>query len=59
MVPGVGHGTLNYGCLPGIVAQFIEQADAEGIDDSCIYELRRPPFFYSTAGPVAAATSDD
>lgn len=59
VVPGVGHGTLTYGCLPGIVAQFIERADAEGIDESCIYELRRPPFFYSTAGPVAAATSDD
>jgi pimeloyl-ACP methyl ester carboxylesterase len=59
VVPGVGHGTLTYGCLPGIVAQFIERVDAEGIDESCIYELRRPPFFYSMAGPVARDSVDD
>jgi pimeloyl-ACP methyl ester carboxylesterase len=51
VVPGVGHGTWNRGCVPRLMAEFVERGDLEGLDPSCTQRLHRPPFFVSFAGP--------
>ena len=51
MVPGVGHGTLTYGCVSRIMAAFIDQGSAADLDVDCLQKLRRPPFFNSYTGP--------
>jgi len=50
-VPGVGHGVTQQGCVPDLVAQFIDTARVSGLDGGCAQTLRRPPFFASFAGP--------
>ena len=52
IVPGVGHGT-NYGCVPKLMAQFIDEADATGLDAACVDKLQRPSFFTTSLGPEA------
>ena len=56
VVPGVGHGATHYGCVPQLMAEFIDTGHADNLDVSCVEELRRPPFFHSFIGPQSAAT---
>ena len=56
VVPGVGHGTMAAGCVPDLMAEFIEQGSAEGLDVACVEEIDRPRFFDSTLGPGTAET---
>src|SRR5471030_1878628 len=51
-VPGVGHGATAEGCLPQLIAQFLDKADPKALDASCLTPLKRPPFFVSFAGPT-------
>ena len=51
IVPGAGHITLLRGCVPQLVATFIEAASVGAIDPSCVGQLSRPPFFTSYTGP--------
>ena len=51
VVPGVAHGTSVRGCVPSLVADFIAQGSADGLDAECVANLRRAPFFVSPAGP--------
>lgn len=51
VVPGFGHGMIAYGCAPRLVAQFIRDGNASGLDPACLEELQPPPFFVSFAGP--------
>ena len=51
VVPGVGHGTLAYGCVPKLMAQFIDEGSAENLDVDCVQKLHRPLFFNSFTGP--------
>ena len=57
VVPGVGHGT-NYGCVPKLMAQFIDDADATALDASCVDKLVRPAFFTNSLGPEPHVTED-
>ncbi len=57
VVPGVGHGTTSYGCVPKLIAEFIDAASADSLDAECVQTLRRPPFFTSYTGPSTNATS--
>ena len=50
-VPGVGHGTMGAGCVPDLMAVFIEQGSAETLDVACVERIERPRFFDSTLGP--------
>ena len=50
VVSGAGHGTLAVGCVPKVVASFIEQPGAD-VDSSCLDRLGRPPFFVDALGP--------
>ncbi len=55
VVPGAGHGTTASGCVPKLTSQFLDRADAKQLDDSCLRQLRRPPFFVNHSGPTGAA----
>jgi len=47
---GQGHGTLMAGCMPRLVGQFIERADAKSLDTSCLDTLSDVPAFTSFNG---------
>jgi len=55
VVPGVAHGTLATGCVPRLMAQFMEEASVEGLEAGCVEELARPLFFHSFTGPRVEA----
>lgn len=50
-VPGVGHGATAEGCVPQLIAQFVNDGSVNKLDPSCLKPLKRPPFFVSFAGP--------
>ena len=47
VVPGAGHNTSMTGCVPDLIARFIEQ---QKIDASCVRKIRRPPFVIDPSG---------
>lgn len=51
IAPGFGHGLIAYGCVPRLVSQFIQDGRADGLDTTCLEELKPPPFFVTFAGP--------
>jgi pimeloyl-ACP methyl ester carboxylesterase len=53
VVNGVGHGSIVAGCMPDVIAQFIDDIDPASIKASCSSSLRRPAFFTSYAGAVS------
>ncbi len=53
VVPGVGHGVWNRGCVPELMEEFLSAGGADGIDMSCVDSHHAPPFFLSNAGPRA------
>jgi pimeloyl-ACP methyl ester carboxylesterase len=55
IVPGVGHNTMAAGCVPDIMAEFIERGTAVGLDTSCVEKIERPRFFDSALGPGTAS----
>jgi hypothetical protein len=44
VVPGAGHGTIDYGCVQKLVARFVDRGTAAGIDPSCVRHVALPPF---------------
>lgn len=48
---GQGHGIALLGCLPRLVAEFVERASVDGLDTSCVERLAAAPFFTSFNGP--------
>ncbi len=51
VIPGTGHGTLRAGCVPSLIAEFLETADPRALDASCAEEISRPPFWTAPTGP--------
>lgn len=51
VAPGAAHGTLGSGCAPRLVAEFLDAADPEALDASCLETLDRPAFWRSATGP--------
>jgi len=47
VLAGQGHGQIATGCMPRIVAQFIESADAAKLDASCLDAVTPAPFMLS------------
>ena len=47
---GQGHNVIGAGCMPKLFAQFIERADAAGIDASCLDRLAAAPPFAGNYG---------
>jgi pimeloyl-ACP methyl ester carboxylesterase len=48
---GAGHNVLPVGCLPRLVARFIDTADAKGLDAGCLDDLGDTPPFTGSYGP--------
>jgi len=44
VVPGAGHGTIEYACVQKLVARFVERGTAAGIDTNCVRHLPLPSF---------------
>ncbi len=50
VVPGAGHNTSMTGCMPDLIAEFIDQGSAAGLDTQCVRTVRRPPFVIDPSG---------
>lgn len=50
VLQGQSHGTLAVGCMPRLVAQFIESADADALDVACLDDVQPVPPFTSFNG---------
>jgi pimeloyl-ACP methyl ester carboxylesterase len=48
---GHGHGMLTLGCVPDLIADFVETASLDELDIDCVDEQRAEPFFTSFSGP--------
>lgn len=50
VVPGTGHNTSTTGCVPDLIADFIEKGSPAELDASCVKKVRRPPFVIDPSG---------
>jgi pimeloyl-ACP methyl ester carboxylesterase len=51
IVPGGGHGVSTLGCVPKLIAEFLDSLDLNALKLECVERLQRPPFFLSLEGP--------
>lgn len=51
VVQGGGHINSARGCVPDLILQFLDQP-AAALDDSCLADIRRPPFTAGAFGPA-------
>lgn len=51
VIPGTGHTAGGTGCGLRIIRAFLAKGDTEGLDTSCLANVKRPPFFVTPAGP--------
>ena len=49
---GQGHGMLMVGCVPRLMADFVETADPGSLDLDCVERIRPFPLFTSRLGPA-------
>ncbi len=47
-----GHGQINAGCMPDVIADFIDAADPAAADDACMERAFIMPFFVDFSGPT-------
>ena len=52
VVPGVGHGASAIGCVPRLIAEFLDAGNVAALDGACVQSQKRPPFFVTFAGPT-------
>ncbi len=48
---GQGHGQLATGCIPRLMARFLELGTKQGLDTLCTRSIAPDPFFTSFSGP--------
>jgi pimeloyl-ACP methyl ester carboxylesterase len=51
VIEGQGHGQLGVGCVPRLLADFLERGTTHELDVSCTRTISPAPFFTSFAGP--------
>jgi pimeloyl-ACP methyl ester carboxylesterase len=44
VVPGHGHGVIQYGCMPKIAGAFVDAGTAKGLDTTCVNDVPLPRF---------------
>ena len=44
VIPGLGHNVVFSGCLPDLVATFIQAGTVKGLDTSCVKQIQPSPF---------------
>ncbi len=49
---GEGHGQVATGCVPKLMAEFLDAAAPDQLDASCLERHSPTPFFYSMTGPA-------
>lgn len=49
---GQGHNIVFRGCIPDLVADFIESGSVSALDTTCVAEIQASPFFISLTGSV-------
>jgi pimeloyl-ACP methyl ester carboxylesterase len=49
---GQGHGQLGTGCVPRLMAEFLNAGTAKGLDASCTKSIVALPFFLNFSGPA-------
>jgi pimeloyl-ACP methyl ester carboxylesterase len=52
ILSGEGHGQIAIGCVPRLMAEFLDAAAPENLDASCLERHRPAPFFMSMTGPA-------
>jgi pimeloyl-ACP methyl ester carboxylesterase len=52
ILKGEGHGQLNTGCVPKLMADFLDSAAPEALDATCLEQHSPEPFFLSMTGPA-------
>ena len=52
VLPGEGHGQLATGCVPRLMAVFLDKPIPEALDAGCLEQHRPPAFFVSLTGPA-------
>jgi pimeloyl-ACP methyl ester carboxylesterase len=48
---GEGHGQVATGCMPRLIAEFLDSASPETLDASCLDRHTPSPFFVNSTGP--------
>jgi len=51
VLAGEGHGQLATGCMPRLMAAFLDRPDPAALDTTCLKQHRPAPFFISINGP--------
>ena len=51
VIPGQGHGVISRGCVPRIVAKFVDEGTTATVKSGCIDRLGASPFFVNLMGP--------
>ncbi|MBT8138097.1 MAG: alpha/beta hydrolase [Gammaproteobacteria bacterium] len=49
---GHGHGVVTQRCVPGLIAQFVEEASLADLETDCVAQQLPAPFFTSFSGPA-------
>jgi pimeloyl-ACP methyl ester carboxylesterase len=49
---GEGHGQVATGCVPRLMAQFLDSPDPQALDASCLDRHHPAPFFVALTGPA-------
>ena len=52
VMPGQGHMQAWLGCMPAIMAEFLDAASAAAIDITCLERQQPAPFFIDANGPM-------
>jgi pimeloyl-ACP methyl ester carboxylesterase len=52
VLAGEGHGQLATGCVPRLIAAFLDHPDPAALDAGCLGRHRPPPFFVDPTGPA-------
>ena len=52
ILTGEGHGQLVTGCVPRLMAEFLDNADPDKLDADCLAQHTPAPFFLSVTGPA-------
>jgi pimeloyl-ACP methyl ester carboxylesterase len=58
VVPGGHHGVSGIGCMPDLIAKFIDTADPTLLNTDCIEQLKPVDFFIDGAGPHLSYAQD-
>ncbi|WP_226877191.1 alpha/beta fold hydrolase [Microbulbifer hainanensis] len=56
VVRGGGHINSRRGCIPELIAQFLDAPDVP-LDQSCVADIQRPPFMVAAYGPAVTVDS--